>query len=155
MREGLFERDPLRGESSTELEVLRLGKRTDGLSFFRAGVEWEAAPLGSPATTFWLSALGDGGGRTGLLAFWLIAEGDAAFVPSFPGSLLKEFLDGVAAEEPLRFKELGGVLGDETLFGGLPEVFNGSLGGAHFLSSAAVMSTDLLRDGRADREARR
>jgi hypothetical protein len=154
-REGLFERDPLGDESSTELEVLRLGRSKDGRSFFRAGVEWVVTPSGSPATTFWLSVFGDGGGRTGLLAFWPIAEGDAAFVPSFPGSLLKEFVDGVAAEEPLRFKELGGVWGDETLFGGLPEAFNGSSGAAHFLSSAAVMSNDLLRDGRGDRKAGR
>ncbi len=73
-----------------------------------------------------MPAGGNGGGRTGLLAFWLIVEWDAPVVPIFAGSLLKEFLDGTAA----RFKELG-VVGDETLFDGLPEAFNESLGAAH------------------------
>jgi hypothetical protein len=40
--------------------------------------------------------------------------------------LLKEFLEGTAA----RFKELGFV-GVETLFDGLPEALNESLGTAH------------------------
>lgn len=73
-----------------------------------------------------MPARGNGGGRTGLLGFWLIVEWDSPVVPIFAGSLLKEFLDGTAA----RFKELG-VVGDKTLFDGLPEAFNESLGAAH------------------------
>jgi hypothetical protein len=156
-------------EPSAKLELRLLGSRdTEELSFFRAaggGVDaaFVAAPFASPCSFCLLAELGDGeGGTTGLLLpSGLLAE---AFAPNFPGVLMLLLL-------LLRLKKFAGVLGDKGVRGdpdpatdgmllvGLPEAFNGILfsaasAAAHFLSSAAVMSTDLVRDEREDKETR-
>jgi hypothetical protein len=161
---GSFEEDP-----SAKLEVRLLGSRdTEELSFFRAaggvGAALAAAPFASPCSFCLLAELGvgEGGTTTGLLLpSGLLAE---AFAPNFPGVLMLLLL-------LLRLKKFAGVLGvkgvrgdpdpatDGMLLDGLPEAFNGILfsaasAAAHFLSSAAVMSTDLVRDEREDKETR-
>jgi hypothetical protein len=162
---GSFEEDP-----SAKLEVRLLGSRdTEELSFFRAagggvGAALAAAPFASPCSFCLVAELGvgEGGTTTGLLLpSGLLAE---AFAPNFPGVLMLLLL-------LLRLKKFAGVLGvkgvrgdpdpatDGMLLDGLPEAFNGILfsaasAAAHFLSSAAVMSTDLVRDEREDKETR-
>jgi hypothetical protein len=162
---GSFEEDP-----SAKLEVRLLGSRdTEELSFFRAagggvGAALAAAPFASTCSFCLLAELGvgEGGTTTGLLLpSGLLAE---AFAPNFPGVLMLLLL-------LLRLKKFAGVLGvkgvrgdpdpatDGMLLDGLPEAFNGILfsaasAAAHFLSSAAVMSTDLVRDEREDKETR-
>jgi hypothetical protein len=164
---GSFEED-----TSAKLEVRLLGSRdTEELSFFRAaggvGAELAAAPFASPCSFCLLAELGvgEGGTTTGLLLpSGLLAE---AFAPNFPGVLMLLLLLLLL----LRLKKFAGVLGvkgvrgdpdpgtDGMLLDGLPEAFNGILfsaasAAAHFLSSAAVMSTDLVRDEREDKETR-
>ncbi len=156
-------------DPSAKLEVRLLGSRdTEELSFFRAaggvGAALAAAPFASPCSFCLLAELGvgEGGTTTGLLLpSGLLAE---AFAPNFPGVLMLLLL-------LLRLKKFAGVLGvkgvrgdpdpatDGMLLDGLPEAFNGILfsaasAAAHFLSSAAVMSTDLVRDEREDKETR-
>jgi len=168
--EGEDESGSLEEDPSAKLEVRLLGSRdTEELSFFRAaggGVDaaLAAAPFASPCSFCLLAELGDGEGgtTTGLpLPSGLLAE---AFAPNFPGVLMLLLL-------LLRLKKFAGVLGvkgargdpdpatDGMLLVGLPEAFNGILfsaasAAAHFLSSAAVMSTDLVRDEREDKETR-
>ncbi len=166
--EGEDESGSLEEDPSAKFEMCLLGSRdTEELSFFRAagGVDaaLAAAPFASPCSFCLLAELGDGEGGTTtglLLPSGLLAE---AFAPNFPGVLLLLLL--------LRLKKFAGVLGvkgvrgdpdpatDGMLLVGLPEAFNGILfsaasAAAHFLSSAAVMSTDLVRDEREDRETR-